>query len=100
MTLLERTYTGLRAAGLTHCAEAFSRDYLGKNKNWYAFQTHTGRDFSVAAAVQCLRSLRSRQTVPGIKGAQRRALAAAERALLLHLNDTHLVADVLQQSDI
>lgn len=95
MTLLEHTYTGLRAAGLTHCAEAFSRDYLGKNKNWYAFQTHIGRDFSIAAAVQCLRSLRSRQAAPGLELAQRRALAAAERALLEHLNETHLVADVL-----
>lgn len=95
MTLLEQTYRELRAAGLTDCAEAFSRDYLGKNKNWYAFQTHTGRDFSVAAAVQCLRSLRSRQTAPGLLQTQRRALTAAERALLAHLNYTHLVADVL-----
>ena len=95
MTLLERTYTGLRDAGLVSCAEAFSRDYLGKNKNWYAFQTHTGREFSVAAAVQCLRSLRTRQAAPGLDRTQRRALAAAEQDLLAHLNDTHLVADVL-----
>mgnify|MGYP001765413923 CR=1 FL=1 len=95
MTLLEQTYRELRAAGLTQCAEEFSRDYLGKNKNWYAFQTHTGRDFSVAAAVQCLRSLRSRLAAPGIEQAERRALEAAEQALLMHLNDTHLVADVL-----
>lgn len=57
MTLLEQTYLQLRDAGLVKCAEDFSRDYLGKNKNWYAFQTHTGRDFSVAAAVQCLRKI-------------------------------------------
>jgi hypothetical protein len=95
MTLLEQTYRELRAAGLTDCAEAFSRDYLGKNKNWYAFQTHTGRDFSVAAAVQCLRSLRSRQTAPGLEQAQRKALEAAELALLEHLNEEHSVADVL-----
>lgn len=95
MTLLERTYTDLKVAGLTGCAEAFSRDYLGKNKNWYAFQTHTGRDFSVAAAVQCLRSLRSRQTADGLIEAQRKTLAGAEQALLSHLIDTHLVLDVL-----
>lgn len=96
MTLLEQTYTELRAAGLTDCAEAFSRDYLGKNKNWYAFQTHTGRDFSVAAAVQCLRSLRSRQTAPGLLQAQRKALTAAEQALLSHLNDAHMIAEIVQ----
>lgn len=95
MTLLEQTYRQLRAAGLTDCAEAFSRDYLGKNKNWYAFQTHAGREFSIAAAVQCLRSLRSRQTAPGLLQAQRRTLIAAEQELLAHLNDTHLVANVL-----
>jgi hypothetical protein len=95
MTLLEQTYRELRAAGLTHCAEAFSRDYLSKNKNWYAFQTHTGRDFSVAAAVQCLRSLRSRQASPGLEQEQLNAMAIAERSLLSHLNDTHRVADVL-----
>lgn len=95
MTLLEQTYRELRAVGLTRCADAFSRDYLGKNKNWYAFQTHTGRDFSVSAAVQCLRSLRSRQAAPALEQTERRALEAAERALLEHLNDTHLVADVL-----
>lgn len=95
MTLLKHTYRQLRAAGLTDCAEAFSRDYLGKNKNWYALQTHAGREFSVAAAVQCLRSVRSRQTAPGLLQAQLGALTAAERALLAHLNDTHFVANVL-----
>jgi len=95
MTLLEKTYTTLRNIGLTHCAEAFSADYLGKNKNWYAFQTHTGRDFSVGAAVQCLRSLRLRQAAPELNPAQRKALAAAQQAILTHLNTQHMVADVL-----
>jgi hypothetical protein len=55
MTLLEKTYRQLRSAGLVHCAEAFSVDYLSKNKNWFSYQRCTGRDFSVDAAVQCLR---------------------------------------------
>ena len=93
MTLLEQTYRELRAAGLTDCAEAFSRDYLGKNKNWYAFQTHTGRDFSVAAAVQCLRSLRSRQAASGLEQAQRRALVEAEATLVKYLRENHFVLD-------
>jgi hypothetical protein len=95
MTLLEQTYRGLRDAGLVGTAEAFSTQYLGKNKNWYALQAHYGRDFSISAAVQCLRSLRSRQSAPGLLHAQQRVLAAAEQALLGHLNDKHLVADAL-----
>ena len=95
MTLLEQIYRELRAAGLTNCAEAFSRDYLGKNKNWYAFQTHTGRDFSLGAAVLCLRAVRNRKAAPGLDEAQRTELETAERALLAHLNNAHLVADVL-----
>ena len=53
MTLLENTYWQLKDAELVNCAEAFSIKYLGKNKNWYAFQTHRERDFSADAAVQC-----------------------------------------------
>jgi hypothetical protein len=95
MTLLETTYTRLRDTGLTQNAEAFSADYLGKNRNWFAYQKYTRRDFSISAAVQCVRSLRNRQATSELDTAQRAALVTAERALLAHLNATHLVADVL-----
>ncbi|MGY6549454.1 MAG: DUF6626 family protein [Roseinatronobacter sp.] len=95
MTLLEETYTRLRSNGLVDCAETFSRDYLGKNRNWFAYQKHAQRDFSVSAAVLCLRSLRNRQAAPDLSKQQRTALETAERALLAHLRKAHLVADVL-----
>jgi hypothetical protein len=95
MTLLENTYRNLSNAGLVSCAEAFSINYLGKNKNWYAFQTHMRRDFSVGAAVQCLRSIRTNKRLTGLDTQQQTALRAAERSLLAHLNETHLVADVI-----
>ncbi|SFK80476.1 hypothetical protein [Celeribacter marinus] len=95
MTLLETTYSHLRKAGLVSCAEAFSTSYLGKNKNWYAFQTHSERDFSVGAAVQCLRSIRSNKALAGLDTQQRAALDGAERDLLAHLNKMYLVADVI-----
>jgi hypothetical protein len=95
MTLLETTYSHLRQAGLVSCAETFSIDYLGKNKNWYAFQTHSERDFSVDAAVQCLRSIRDQQHTQELTQAQQQALRTAERALLAHLNTQHCVADVI-----
>jgi aspartate/glutamate racemase len=94
MTLLEKTYRQLRSAGLVRCAEAFSVDYLSKNKNWFSYQRCTGRDFSVDAAVQCLRTIRAQQLKPQLSEAQQRVLARAAQFLLAHLNTQHCVADV------
>lgn len=55
MTLVEQTYLGLHSVGLVNSREAFSTQYLGKNPNWYSYQTHMRRDFSVSAAVECQR---------------------------------------------
>lgn len=95
MTLLEQTYKGLRQAGLVGTAEAFSTNYLGKNKNWYALQAHYGREFSVGAAVQCVRSLRVRNAVAKPLNAQLTALADAERALLAYLRTKHFIDEVI-----
>ena len=94
MTLLENTYRQLSSAGLVHCAAGFSSDYLGKNKNWFAYQKHSKRDFSIDAAVQCLRSIRDQQQAQELTQAQQQALRTAERDLLAHLNTQHCVADV------
>lgn len=96
MTLLEQTYKGLRQAGLVGTAEAFSTQYLGKNKNWYALQAHYGRDFSVSAAVQCLRSLRSSQISQNLNKIRKRALDEAELALTEHLNTRYFIANVVE----
>lgn len=94
MTLLEKTFGQLRSAGLVDSAEAFSRTYLNKSKNWYAYQKHTGRDFSVDAAIQCLRGIRSQKRVPAVCTAQHELLNEIEQQLLVHLNSQHCVADV------
>lgn len=94
MTLLERTYRQLRSTGLVHCAEAFSRDYLGKNSNWYAYNKHAARDYSVGAAIQCLRSIRSKQHSNDLSEAQLVALERIEQHLIAHLTIQHCVADV------
>jgi len=96
MTLLEKTYSDLSSVGLVQCAAAFSADYLGKNKNWFAYQKHVGRDFSVDAAIQCLLRIRTQQQAPKLTQAQQNALAAVEFELLAHLNVQHSVADVCQ----
>lgn len=94
MTLLETTYRQLRSTGLVHCAEAFSRDYLGKNSNWYAYNKHTARDYSVDAAIQCLRNIRSQQHSKALSKAQRMTLQQVEALLTEYLNTQHCVADV------
>lgn len=96
MTLLETTYSHLRKAGLVSCAAGFSSDYLGKNKNWFAYQKHVGRDFSVDAAIQCLLRIRAQQQTPKLTQAQQHALGAVELELLSHLSVQHSVADVCQ----
>jgi hypothetical protein len=94
MTLLESTYRQLNSAGLVNCAAGFSSDYLGKNKNWFAYQKHSKRDFSIDAAVQCLRSIRDQQHTQELTQAQQQVLRTAELELLAHLNTQHCVADV------
>ena len=94
MTLLEQTYTQLHSMQLVHCAQAFSTDYLHKNRNWYALQKHVQRDFSFATAIHCLRSTRSQQLSQHITRAQRHALNNIEQHLLVYLATQHSVADV------
>ena len=91
---VETTYRQLRSAGLVDCAEAFSSKYLGKNKNWYAYQKYTGRDYSIHAAIQCIRSLRSQQRVPAINTEQRKVLTRLEQQLISHVHQHHCIAEV------
>lgn len=94
MALLEEIYHQLRSADLLTSAEAFSKDYLGKNSNWYSYQRHTGRDFSIGAAVQCLRSLRIQQRREGLTPVQMDTLQHAATKLLAYLIEHHSVSDV------
>ena len=94
MTLMECTYRQLRSVGLVDCAELFSQNYLNKNRNWYAFQKHSKREFSIDAAVQCVRSIRSQQIATKLTEEQKSALAELELSILKHLKERHCVADV------
>lgn len=94
MTLLEKIYSQLHSVGLVRSTAGFSRQYIGRNSNWYAWQKHAGRDIGAAAAVQCLRSVRSQLQVQTVSNAQRRALEVAATWLLGHLQEKHMVADV------
>lgn len=94
MTLLENIYHHLHNNGLVNNREHFSKQYLGKSKNWYAVQTHEGRDFSTSAAIECLRNIRSTASNSALDAAQRLALLTAERLVFQHLNQQHTVADI------
>lgn len=76
MTLLEQTYRRLRELGLVTTGEAFSTRYLGRNKNWYAWQRHAGRDFGVLALAHCIRALQPLTQQPEIDPGQRADLQA------------------------
>ena len=96
MTLLENIYYHLQHNGLVNSREHFSTHYLGKSKNWYAVQTYEGRDFSLAAAIQCLRQLRRTQQNAELKSeGQHIALRATKQLLEQHLTETHFIAEVL-----
>ena len=95
MTHIEQTYRILRQAGLTTTRQAFSREYVGKNQNWFAYQAHMKRDFSIAGAINCLRSIRfQKQRDAALDRVQLCALRDAEDVLLEHLNERYSVADV------
>lgn len=63
MTLLETVYRHLKHNELTHSAEHFSKEYLNKSRCWYAVQTHMQRDFSLSAAIECLRHIQTKQVI-------------------------------------
>jgi len=94
LTLREEIYHQLRSAGLVSCAEDFSQRYLKRNKNWYAHQRFHGRDFSVGAAIACLRNIHAQQRDLKLVSAQLLALTAAAGQLQNHLSTTYGITDV------
>lgn len=91
MTLLETVYLELKQAGLVDNAEHFSSAYLGRSKHWYAFQKHAQRDFSVGAAIQCLRSIQRQSTTAP---SQSSTLVRIKHQLHSHLRERHGIAEV------
>lgn len=90
MTLIEQTYILLRDVDLVHTREQFSTAYVGKNPNWYSYQTHVGRDFSVLAAAHCLRAVSKLEHAQSIKPTQRRSIARVSALLSDYLREQHL----------
>ena len=96
MTLLENIYHHLQHNGLVYSREHFSKQYLGKSKNWYAVQTHEGRDFSLSAAIECLRNIRNAASNLALDAEQQMALLTAERLMKFHLSQEYTVTAIYQ----
>jgi hypothetical protein len=90
MTLIEATYSELREAGMVTTREQFSTQFVGRNSNWYSYQLHVGRDFSVSAAVHCLRAIKQLEDAVTMKGKQRRSLAHTAQLLCCYLHEQHI----------
>lgn len=100
MTLIECTYHILKQAQLTTTREAFSREYVGRSRSWFAYTAHMKRDFSAAAAIQCLRSIRCQlERDTALNGHQKQALHIAAASILELLAQHHCIADVCNQAD-
>jgi len=82
MKIMNDTYTELRNAKLIKSGRQFSSTYVLRNANWFAYQKHNGRDFSLGAAIDCLRSVRKQmQRTEALNEVQTRALEAIEDRL-------------------
>lgn len=58
MTLLKYVYYVLVQHGFAQDGKDFSENWCNKNSNWYSYQTHMGRTFSLDAAISCLLSIK------------------------------------------
>lgn len=90
MTLVEQAYSELREAELVTTHKQFSTQYVGKNPNWYSYQLHMGRDFSVLAAAHCLRTISKLSNADNIQPMQRHSLSRVSLLLSAYLREQHL----------
>lgn len=82
MNIMNDTYAALRNAKLIKSGRQFSCTYVLRNPNWFAYQKHNGRDFSLTAAIDCRRSVRKQlEREAALNEVQTRALTAIEDRL-------------------
>ncbi len=91
MTLLESIYTQLLSLKLAQNAQTFSTEYLAKNKNWYSYQAHMGRDLTFSTAVSCAFYMRSLLQQDALSEAQRDSVATMLCDIKAYLAEQHRV---------
>ncbi len=102
MILIEKVFKHQCEHDLVLTAEDFSTDWCGKSKSWYAVQKHSGSEFSVTAAINCLDKVSmklvllkmSRRRMGGLLEAEIRALDEIRQRLKEYLNEQHRITEV------
>ena len=102
MTLVERVYERLVEHDLVLNGEEFSTDWCGKSKSWFGERKHSGRDFSITAAIDCLRRVQlkivtlrlSNRRMGGLLEAELRGLEEVNGALKAFLAEQHRITEV------
>lgn len=102
MTLLEKVYERLVEHDLAQNGEEFSTDWCGKSKSWFGERKHSGRDFSVTAAIDCMQSVQlklvtlklSNRRMGGLLEAEIRGLDEVDAALKAFLAERHRITAV------
>lgn len=102
MTLLEKVYGSLVEHDLVQNGEEFSTNWCGKSKSWFGERRHSGRDFSVTAAIDCMRSVQlkiatlrlSNRRLGGLLEPEIRGLSEVNEALRSFLADQHRITEV------
>jgi len=89
MTLLETTYNYLNDYELTQSARHFSKTYLKRNANYYAYQTHKNRDFCLSAAVDFVKSVNAIMEDDTLDKERRTALLKSKHHITQYLQNTH-----------
>jgi hypothetical protein len=91
MTLLENTYKTLNEQNVVHSREHFSEHFLKRNKNWYSYQTHKNRDFSLPTAVKFVGAVTEMLSKTDIDDASKRALLHSKHSITYYLENSHNV---------
>lgn len=102
MTLLEQVYERLVEHDLVQNGEEFSTNWCSKSKSWFGERKHSGRDFSVTAAIDCMQSVQlkiatlrlSNRRMGGLLEAEIRGLDDVNTALKVFLAEQHRITEV------
>jgi hypothetical protein len=89
MTLLENTYKILNEQNIVHSKEEFSEQFLKRNKNWYAYQTHKNRDFSLPTAVKFVSAVTEMLNKGDIDDVCKTALINSKSTITHYLENSH-----------
>lgn len=107
MLLIEKIYGRLLETDLVDSAEDFSIVWCGKSKSWFAERKHSGRDFSISTAINCLDHIRTKRffaqrknlSLDGLLDYEIRTLDQITAEIKEYLLEQHRISEVAVQKD-